>query len=579
MAITINKNIRVTGEAPFVETFTISSPLVYVDNVVQTQFPEYSDYSFDIVYPDQSYIGTTSIIMNVTSNCGNAANYSINVISPCGLYSLGNIVKDAADPYRFSVLAANTTCNNAIFEWTYNKAIFEGKVTSRGLKSTLNLKLRAGIAVDLFNVTYSLSVKASDCKGCVDTSTASFSFCKASFDNVVKTVIPRDTTDLTFIYQQLGINGYYLSKPDGKLELATQLSTDPNQNKVISFGVNFNEFRSNLSCFLFDGKNVKFDILTTQYDIKYLGASNIAGSDFHMFVLHSSYESYYNTSKVVEIEFTITSNEGIPSYPAKVLVYPQSVVVDDISINFTDSEFNVKDGLISPLDLTTVNACSFTNGSVLYINPAINLVVSSNSYLNTTGATYGQNFFSTSESRLTVVPNPNAATSNAPFLFKFTFGNTVANTLPLTIPYTLYTTSKTDVNTKAYHSGNLTIKSLCSAAVTLTQNSVTRNLSCADYDDGTSDNIDYLDLVQYISGSYTPGTFPVEIVTLPTKGTFTINRNSTQVKYVAELCQHGTYTAEVKLRDINGVLSNTFTITYVVDCVGQDYYARFCLIE
>lgn len=579
MAITINKQIRVTGEAPFVETFNISSSLVYVENVKQTQYSDYSDYSFDIVYPDQTFIGTTSVIMNVTSNCGNTATYSITAISPCGSYVLGTITKDTADPYRFSVIASNTNCDDVVFEWTYNKAIFEGSVTNRGKKSTLNLKLRKDIAVDLFNTTYTLSVKGTDCKGCVDDSSATFSFCKASFDNVIKTVVPRNTTDLTLIYQLLGISGYYLSKPNGQLELASQLSTDEQQNKVISFGVNFNELKSNLSCFLFDGKNTIFNILTTQYDIKYLGAINLAGSDFHMFIAHSSYETYFNTSKVVEVEFTVTSNEGIPSYPAKVLVYPQSVVSDDITINFTDSEFSLKNGILNPLTLAIeTTACNFTSGDILYINPQINLILSSNSYLNTTGV-YGSNFFSTAESRLTVVPNPNAATSNAPFLFKFTFNNTVANTLPLTIPYTLHTTSKTDANVKAYHSGNLTIKSLCSATVGLTQNSVTRNLSCADYDDGTYDNIDYLDMSAYISGSYTPGTFPIEIVTLPTKGTLTVSRNSLTVKYVTELCQHGTFTAQIKIRDINGVLSNTFTITYVVDCVGKDYYARFCNIE
>lgn len=579
MAITINKKIRVTGEAPFVETFSVSSSLVYINNVVQTQYTGYSDYSFDIVYPDQSFISTTGITMTVTSNCGNTATYSVTATSPCSTYALGNIIKDAADPYRFSVLASNTSCTDVNFEWTYNKAIFEGTVTNRGLKSTLNLKLRTGIAVDLFNTTYNLSVKGTDCKGCVDDSSATFSFCKAGFDNVVKTVVPRNTTDLTIIYQQLSINGYYLSKPNGQLELATQLSTDPNQNKVISFGINFTEFKSNLSCFLFDGKNIKFDILTTQYDIKYLGATNIAGSDFHMFVAHSKYEEYITLNKVIEVEFTVTSNEGIPSYPAKTLVYPQSVVVDDINVTFTDSEFNVRDDYFNPLDFTIVDLCSYTSGGAIYILPNINLAISGNSYLDTSGTTYGQNFFSSSESRLTVVPNPNIAAINNPFLFKFTLNNTIANTFPLTIPYTLHVTSKTDGTVKAYHTGNLTIKSLCSAAVTLTQNSVTRNLSCADYDDGTFDNIDYVDMAQYVSGSYTPGTFPIEIVTLPTKGTFTINRNTTQVKYVADLCQHGTYTAEIKVRDINGVLSNTFTITYVVDCVGQDYYARFCAIQ
>ena len=82
MSVTINKTIRVTGEAPFVETFATDNSLVYVTDVKQTPGVGYSDYSLDIVYPDSTYIAGTSITMNVTSACGNSSSYSVPVTSP-----------------------------------------------------------------------------------------------------------------------------------------------------------------------------------------------------------------------------------------------------------------------------------------------------------------------------------------------------------------------------------------------------------------------------------------------------------------------------------------------------------------
>ena len=183
MSVTINKTIRVTGEAPFVETFATSNSLVYVTNIEQTSGNGYSDYTFDIVYPDSSYLSTT-ITMNVTSNCGNTNNYTVPVTNPCSSYVLSSIVKDTSATYRFSVTASGTTCSDVTVEWEYNKAIFAGSVSTRGLKSTLNLVLRDDVPVTSFSTGYKIKVTATDCNGCSDTSEATYSFNKAAFKNI-----------------------------------------------------------------------------------------------------------------------------------------------------------------------------------------------------------------------------------------------------------------------------------------------------------------------------------------------------------------------------------------------------------
>jgi len=149
----------------------------------------------------------------------------------------------------------------------------------------------------------------------------------------------------------------------------------------------------------------------------------------------------------------------------------------------------------------------------------------------------------------------------------------------LVIPYTLHVTSKADDTVKAYQTGNLTLTSTCTSSVTLTQNTLSLNVSCADYDDGTFDNIVDFDLADYVSGTFTPSGISVVVDTLPTQGTLQTYRNSTKVRFITDLCQDGVFTAIVRLRDVNGVESVDFTVTYNVDCVGKDYYTRFCNIE
>lgn len=581
MSVTINKTIRVTGEAPFVETFATDNSLVYVTDVKQTPGVGYSDYSFDIVYPDSTYIAGTSITMNVTSACGNSSSYSVPVTSPCSSYALSSIVRDTSATYRFSVTISNTSCSDVSVEWEYNKALFEGVITTRGLKSTLNLILRDDIPLNSFDTGYRIKATASDCNGCVDSSEATYSFCKASFDNITHNLVANDTTEYEFIYSIVTNkpNGYYISKPDGTLAVVSQPTADAEQNKVMAIGIEFREFKTNDTCFDYDPKNFKFDILTTQYDIKHLGYATVNSFSFHVFVAHAKYQEYYNTGKFIEIQYKVESSEGVESFPAKVILNPQAEVVDDISVNFIDSQFFINDGLISPLDGSTVNACSFDNTDVIHIAPKINLTIGGEAYLDTSGATFGQNFFSTDDSRLTVVPAPNTGQLDVPFLFKYTFDNTVANTVPLVIPYTLHVTSKSDSAVKAYNSANLTIKSLCSTTVDLSQTTLALSTNCADYDDGTYDNIVEFDLADYVSGAFTPSGIPVVIDTLPTEGTIQTFKNSTKVRYTADLCQHGTFTAVFRLRDINGIESVNFTVTYTVDCVGKDYYTRFCNIQ
>lgn len=581
MSVTINKKIRVTGEAPFTETFVVSSVNAYVTNVEQTPGVGYSDYEFDIVYRDSASIATTTITMTVVSNCGNSATYTVSTTSPCGSYALSSIVKDTSATYRFSVIASNTSCSDVSVEWEYNKALFEGVVTTRGLKSTLNLSLREDIPINSFDTGYKIKATATDCNGCEDTSEASYTFCKASFKNITQNIVTSDTSEYQTLYSIVSSkpNGYYISKPDGTLAVVNQPSADAEQNKIMLVGIEFTEFETADVCFNYDPKDFKFSVLTTQYDVIHLGYAEINGSSFHVFIAHSKYQEYYNTGKSIEIQYEVESIENIQSFPAKIILNPQAEVIEEISVNFNDSQFFVNDGLTSPLDGSTVNACSFDNTDVIYIQPKINLTIGGKAYLDTSGATYGQNFFSSTDSRLTVVPAPNSSALNTPFLFKYTFDDTVANTVPLVIPYTLHVTSSNDSTIKAYNSANLTIKSLCTDSVDLTGTTLSESLSCADYDDGTYDNIVETDIAQLISGTYTPSGLPIVVVTLPTEGTFQTFKNSTKVKYIADLCQHGTFTAVVKLRDINGIESNPITITYTVDCVGKDYYTRFCNIQ
>jgi hypothetical protein len=581
MSVTINKKIRVTGEAPFVETFAVSSANAYVTNVKQTPGVGYSDYEFDIVYRDSASIATTTISMNVTSNCGNAASYTIPTSSPCGSYALSSIVKDASATYRYSVTVSNTSCTDVTVEWEYNKALFEGVVTTRGLKSTLNLSLREDIPINSFDTGYKIKVTATDCNGCEDTSEASYTFCKASFKNITHNIVTSDTSEYQTLYSIVSNkpNGYYISKPDGTLAVVNQPSADAEQNKIMLVGIEFTEFETADICFNYDSKDFKFSVLTTQYDVKQLGYAEINGSSFHVFVAHAKYQEYYNTGKAIEIQYKIESTEGVESFPAKIILNPQAEVVEEITLNFIDSQFFTNDGLTNPLDGTIVDACGYDNTDVIYIQPKINLNIGGQAYLDTSGATFGQNFFSSTDSRLTVVPAPNSGALNTPFLFKYTFDDTIANTVPLVIPYTLHVTSSNDSTIKAYNSANLTIKSLCTDSISLTGTTLSKSLSCADYDDGTYDNIVETDISQLISGTYTPSGLPIVVVTLPTEGTFQTFRNSTKVKYIADLCQHGTFTAVVKLRDINGIESDPITITYTVDCVGKDYYTRFCNIQ
>ena len=263
MSVTINKTIRVTGEAPFVETFATDNSLVFVTNVEQTPGIGYSDYNFDVVYPDASYIASTTITMNVTSNCGNSSSYTVSVTSPCGSYALSSIVKDTSVPYRFSVTASNTSCADINYEWEYNKALFNGVVSNRGLKSTLNLSLREDLPITSFNTGYKVKVTATDCNGCSDSSEASYSFCKASFDTIAKNIVPTNTTEFKNVYDNLNVNGYYVSKADGTLEVVTQPPTDGTQ-KVMLVAVEYTEFNTNDVCFDYDPSDIKFEILTKE---------------------------------------------------------------------------------------------------------------------------------------------------------------------------------------------------------------------------------------------------------------------------------------------------------------------------
>jgi len=577
MSVTINKTIRVTGEAPFVETFATSNSLVYVTNVVQTAGVGYSDYNFDVVYPDSSYVQPTTITMNVTSACGNSNSYGFSESSPCGSYAVSSIIKDTSVPYRFSVTTSNTSCSDITYEWEYNKALFNGVVSNRGLKSTLNLSLREDLPITSFNTGYKVKVTGTDCSGCSDVSEASYSFCKASFNTINKNIVPTDTTEFKTIYDNLNVNGYYVSKADGTLGVVTQPIAD--QNKIMLIAIEATEFTTNDSCFSYDPKNIKFDIITKEYDVEYLGYTDINSYNFHVFVAHNNYQEYYSADKFIEIQYTVESEERIEAYPAKIVLSPQAEVIEEITISFNDSQFITKDGITSPLDGSIVDVCGYDNTDVLYISPKISLSISSNAYLDTSGATYGVNFFSTTDSRLSVVPAPNSTLLSTPFLFKYTFDDTVANTVPLVIPYTLHVTSKADDTVKAYQTGNLTLTSTCTSSVTLTQNTLSLNVSCADYDDGTYDNIIDFDLADYVSGTFTPSGIPVVVDTLPTQGTLQTYRNSTKVRFIADLCQDGVFTAIVRLRDVNGVESVDFTVTYNVDCVGKDYYTRFCNIE
>jgi len=581
MSVTINKKIRVTGEAPFVETFAVSTANAYVTNVEQTPGVGYSDYAFDIVYRDSASIATTTVTMNIVSNCGNSATYTIPTSSPCGSYALSSIIKDTSATYRFSVTASNTSCSDITVDWEYNKALFQGIVTTRGLKSTLNLTLRDDLPLNSFDTGYRITATATDCNGCIDTSEATYSFCKASFDNITHNLNTNSTTEYEYIYSIVSNkpNGYYISKPDGTLAVVSQPTADADQNKVMLIGIEFREFKTNDSCFQYDPKNFTFDILTNEYDVKHLGFATINSFNFHVFIAHAKYQEYYNTGKAIEVQYKVESSERVESYPAKVILNPQAEVVEEISVNFIDSQFYVNDGLTSPLDGSTVDACSFDNTDVIYIQPKINLTIGGQAYLDTSGATFGQNFFSSEDSRLTVVPAPNTGTLDVPFLFKYTFDDTVANTVPLVIPYTLHVTSNSDSTIKAYNSANLTIKSLCTSTITLSDTTISESLSCADYDDGTYDNIVETDIAQLVTGTFTPSTIPVILDTLPTEGTIQAVRNSTKIKYIADLCQHGTFTAIFRLRDINGILSDPITVTYTVDCVGKDYYTRFCNIQ
>lgn len=185
MSVRINKNIRVTGEAPFQETFSISNSLVVIQNLKQTVYDGYSDYTFDIVYPQSSLVSTTSITLSVTSACGNSSTYSVVATSPCTAFTLGNVVPDTNEAYRFSALASYSSgspCQDATFEWSYPTSIFEGTFTTRGLKSTLNLKLKnQDVFGDLQSSTYKIGVSVIDCNGCNDSSEATFSFCNQDF--------------------------------------------------------------------------------------------------------------------------------------------------------------------------------------------------------------------------------------------------------------------------------------------------------------------------------------------------------------------------------------------------------------
>lgn len=583
MSVRITKNIRVTGQAPFQETFAISNALVVVQNVKQTPYTGYSDYTFDIVYPSSALVATTSIVLNVTSGCGNASSYNISVASPCSSFSLGNVIRDANEPYRFSALAAYSSgspCQDATFQWTYPTSLFEGTFTTRGLKSTLNLKLKnQDVFGDLQSALYKIGASVTDCNGCTDSSEATFSFCKSGFQNITKNLVVNDTSTYEYLYSIVSSkpNGYYISKDDGTLAIVPQPSTISNNNEVMVIGIEFREFKPLESCFTFDPEQIKFNILTTQYDAKYLGIAKYNSFKFHVFIAHRKYQEYFASNKAIEIEYSVESTNKIQSYPAKIILYPQSKE-GEIGISFKDSQFVVTSSMVSPFDNSTVNGCNLTTSSVLYIKPSIDLLLTGDSYLNTSGV-FGSNFFVTSNANLTVVPASTTGELDVPFLFKYTFPNTLNNTLPITIPYSLYATSKEDSNVKTYGNANLTIITNCNDTITLSQNTLSINLPCADLDDGTTDNIVYIDMSQYVVGTFIPSQFPIEVITYPTKGTFTIQRNYLQIKYVADVCQHGVFTAAIKLRNINGTLSNTFTITFNVDCVSSDYYARFCAIQ
>lgn len=173
ITIPISITVDSGGTAPYNFTFLSNDSNVTFDNASVTAIFTSGKYraSTNVLYPDQSYISTTTISATVTD--GNGCEQTISPIvinNPCNLQS--TIVNNGEFVF---VAATSGGSGSYTYEWIYDDELFEPNQDIDLTDKSLSLKLKTGVSIP---VSTPINVYITDSNGCTLYKTFTYTFCK-----------------------------------------------------------------------------------------------------------------------------------------------------------------------------------------------------------------------------------------------------------------------------------------------------------------------------------------------------------------------------------------------------------------
>jgi hypothetical protein len=130
--------------------------------------------STDITFDTEACLTASTITLTVTDSLGCTESTILNVPNPCDSLSLAAITFTA--PYTFTTTATSDDCNAVSFSWEYDNLIFnQVDETSSNFNSSLTLTPSGNVST--YPASTIIRVTSTDCRGCTDTQTYTFSFC------------------------------------------------------------------------------------------------------------------------------------------------------------------------------------------------------------------------------------------------------------------------------------------------------------------------------------------------------------------------------------------------------------------
>ena len=191
------------GTAPYEYTWTTSDSCLSLSTTegISTN----GIFTNIITATTEACLTGTSVTLTTVDANGCPSSETFYPSNICNSFTLGSVTQTG--DYVFTVSATSIGCSGINYQWNYDSTLFTGiNVISNGSGSTVQIQPLDGV---VFPATTNISVTATDCRGCIKTSTLVFAICRPQAANFTYNLYCNDAET-----RYVGAT-YYIPEPTG----------------------------------------------------------------------------------------------------------------------------------------------------------------------------------------------------------------------------------------------------------------------------------------------------------------------------------------------------------------------------